>query len=399
MFYQRGEGARVWDVDGNEFIDYVLARGPLLLGHSPKSVIEAAARQMERGLMYAGQHPLEIEAAEKFCQMVPGADSVRFACTGSEAVHGAIRLARAVTSRTKIIRFEGHYHGWFDNVFWNFAPPLSEAGPREAPNPIPISQGQVSSDGSHLVIRPWNDLELVAAAFKQHPGQIAAVLTEPIMCNTGCIMPREGYLEGLRELCTQYDALLIFDEVITGFRAGLGGAQQLFGVTPDIAAFAKGMAGGFPVSAIAGRKEMMELFGDLSVTHSGTYNSNGPCMAATVAAMEMLSAGGGTPLEHAHSMGRQLMEGIGQAGRKAGKNVNVRGIPPIFHVSFGALGEVTDYRSFVPRDVEAYCRFNTALQERGVRTVPDGQWFVSTAHSQEDVDQTLAAVAESMEEV
>ena len=399
MFYQRGEGARVWDVDGNEFIDYVLARGPLLLGHSPKSVIEAAARQMERGLMYAGQHPLEIEAAEKFCQMVPGADNVRFACTGSEAVHGAIRLARAVTNRTKIIRFEGHYHGWFDNVFWSFAPPLSEAGPREAPNPIPISQGQVSSDGSHLVIRPWNDLELVAAAFKQHPGEIAAVLTEPIMCNTGCIMPREGYLEGLRELCTRHGALLIFDEVITGFRASLGGAQQLFGVTPDIAAFAKGMAGGFPVSAIAGKKEVMDLFGDLSVTHSGTYNSNGPCMAATVAALEMLSAGGGTPLEHAHSMGRQLMEGIEQAGRQAGKNVHVRGIPPIFHVSFGALEEVTDYRSFVPRDVEAYRRFNTALQERGIRTVPDGQWFVSTAHAQEDVDQTLAAVAESMEEV
>ncbi|MFV2068207.1 MAG: aspartate aminotransferase family protein, partial [Pirellulales bacterium] len=310
MFYERGEGSHVWDVDGNEFIDYVLARGPLLLGHSPRNVIEAAARQMHRGLMYAGQHLLEIEAAEKFCHMVPGADVVRFATSGSEAIHGAIRLARAVTGRTKIVHFEGHYHGWFDNVFWNFAPPLSEAGPRESPRPIPVSKGQPLSDGEHLVIRPWNDLDLVADAFERHPGQIAAVLTEPIMCNSGCVLPQSGYLAGLRELCTRHGTLLIFDEVITGFRASLGGAQQLFGVTPDLATFAKGMAAGFPVSAIAGDRETMQPLGDLSVTHSGTYNSNGPCMAASLAAMEMLDANDGAALEQAHAIGRQLMEGI-----------------------------------------------------------------------------------------
>ena len=399
LFYQRGEGAHIWDVDGNELIDYVLARGPLLLGHSPGPVLDAARQQMERGLMYAGQHPLEIDAAEQFCELVPCADMVRFASSGSEAIHAAIRLARGVTGRTKIVRFEGHYHGWFDNVFWNFAPPLAEAGPRESPRPIPVSRGQVASDGAHLVIRPWNDLPLVAEAFARHPDQIAAVLTEPVMCNTGCIMPAPGYLEGLRELCSRHGALLIFDEVITGFRAALGGAQELLGVTPDVATFAKGMAGGFPVSAVAGKRQFLAAFGDLSVTHSGTYNSSAPSMAASLAAMGMLAADGGAALAHAHAMGAQLMAGIGEAGRKAGQDVHVRGLPAIFHVSFSAAEKVVDYRTFTNHDAEAYGRFSLALQERGIRTVPDGQWFVSTAHTQADVDRTLAAVAEAMKEV
>jgi len=399
MFYDHGQGSHVWDVDGNEFIDYVLARGPLLLGHSPGPVLEAVKRQMERGLMYAGQHDLEIEAAERFCELVPCADMVRFAGSGSEAVHGAMRLVRGVTHRTKIIRFEGHYHGWLDNQFWNFAPPPDQAGPRDAPNPIPVSQGQVASDADNLIIRPWNDLTLIEDAFRQYPDQIAAVLTEPIMCNTGAIMPRAGYLEGLRSLCTEHGSLLIFDEVITGFRVSLGGAQEHFGVTPDVATFAKGMAGGFPVSAIAGRREYLKAFGDFSVTHSGTYNSSGPCMAATLAALDMLSANEGELLAHAHAMGDQLISGIKGAGGDSGKNVHIRGVGTVFHVSFNDAEEAVDYRTFVSRDTDAYGRFWLALQERGVRVVPDGLWFVSTAHTQEDIDRTLEAVKEALEVV
>ncbi len=399
MFYERGEGSHVWDVDGNEFIDYVLARGPLLLGHSPGPVIEAVRKQMDRGLMYAGQHALEIDAAETFCRLVPCADMVRFASSGSEAVHGAIRLARAVTGRTKIVRFEGHYHGWFDNQFWSFAPPLEKAGPRESPTPIPVSKGQVATDAEHLIIRPWNDLALVQDAFERHPGQIAGVLSEPIMCNCGAIMPRPGYLEGLRELCTKHGALLIFDEVITGFRVSLGGAQEHFGVTPDLATFAKGMAGGFPVSAIAGKRQYMQAFGDLSVTHAGTYNSNAPCMAATVAALNLLSANNGAVLKHAHAMGTRLISGIAEAGRKAGKHVHVRGVGPVFHVSFNDAREVVDYRTFTSRDTQAGERFFLALQQRGIRTTPDGLWFVSTAHTPQDVERTLAVVREAMDVV
>lgn len=400
MFYERGEGSHVWDVDGNEFIDYVLARGPLLLGHSPEPVLEAVVRQMEKGLMYAGQHALEIDASEQFCRMVPCAEMVRFASSGSEAVQGAMRLARGVTGRTKIVRFEGHYHGWIDNQFWNFAPPLESAGPREAPVPTPVSKGQPLSDADNLVIRPWNDLDLMKQVFKAHPGEIAAVLCEPIMCNMGCIFPQPGYLEGLRALCTQHGALLIFDEVITGFRVSLGGAQERLGVLPDLATFAKGMAAGFPVSAIAGRREWLKAFGDFSVTHSGTYNSSVPCMAATLAAMRMLAADHGALLRHARAMGEQLAEGIREAARQAGRTVRISGFGTAFHVSYGPDEGVVDYRTFVlHRDVDATRRFWLALQDRGIRVTPDGLWFVSTAHTRDDVDQTLAAVRDVMKEM
>jgi len=399
VFYERGEGSHVWDVDGNAFIDYVLARGPLLMGHSPGLVIEAVVNQMHRGLMYAGQHGLEIDAAEQFCAMVPCAEMVRFACTGSEVVHAAMRLARAVTGRSKIVRFEGHYHGWFDSVFWNYAVPADKLGPRESPNPIPMSRGQVASDAENLIIRPWNDLALMEDVFAKHATEIAAVLCEPIMCNSGAIMPRPGYLEGLRELCTKHGALLIFDEIITGFRVSAGGAQAHFGVTPDLATFAKGMAAGFPVSALAGRRAYMQAFGDLSVTHSGTYNSNAPGMAATLAALRILASQNGAVLKHAHALGGRLMAGVQEAGRKAGKDVHIRGVGTVFHVSFNDPEEIVDGRSFARRDAQAAARFWLALQERGIRTIPEGLWFVSTAHTEEDIDRTLAAVSEAMEVV
>ncbi|GMU21807.1 MAG: glutamate-1-semialdehyde 2,1-aminomutase [Phycisphaerae bacterium] len=399
MFYERGEGAHVWDVDGNPFIDYVLARGPLLLGHSPKPVLDAVKSQLDRGLMYAGQHAMEVEAAERFCRLVPCADMVRFASSGSETVHAALRLARAVTGRMKVLRFEGHYHGWFDNIAWNYAPSPDKAGPREDPHLMPASQGQVLSDAENLIIRPWNDLELVRAVFEKYRGQIAAVIGEPVMCNTGAILPRPGYLEGLRELCTRYGALLIMDEVITGFRAALGGAQEYFGVTPDLATFAKGMSAGFPVAALAGRREYMQAFGDMSVTHAGTYNSNAPGMAATVAALDTLAADGGAALRHAQAMGTRLMSGIRESGEKAGKRITVRGLPAVFHVSFNETDEVVDYRTFLSRDPNAYGRFWAGLQERGIRTIPGGLWFVSTAHTPEDIDRTLSAVHEAMRAV
>lgn len=399
MFYDHGKGSRVWDADGNEFIDYVLGRGPLLLGHSPAPVIEAVKRQLDRGLLYAGQSDMEVEAAERFCKLVPCADMVRFACSGSEAVHGAIRLARGITGRPKILRFEGHYHGWYDNIAWNYAPPLEKAGPREWPIPQPASKGQPSSDGLNLVIRPFNDLDLVKAAFEQDPGQIAGVVCEAIMCNTGVILPKPGFLEGLRELCTKNGALLIFDEVITGFRVALGGAQEYTGVTPDLATFAKGMSGGFPASAIAGKREYMQAFGDLSITHAGTYNAGPPVMAATVAALDMLTADGGALLKAAIKRGERLMAGIEAAGRRAGKKICVRGVGTAFHVSFNETTEVVDYRSYLTRDAAAYGRFWAALQERGIRAIPGGLWFVSTAHTDDDIDQTIAAAGEAMKAV
>jgi len=394
LFYDRGRGSRVWDADGNEYIDYVLGRGPLLLGHSPAPVVEAVRKQLERGLMYAGQHELEIEAAEKIARLVPCAERVRFSNSGSEAVHMALRLARAATGRSKHVRFEGHYHGWFDSVFYSYAPKLEDAGPRESPRAVPVSRGQSPGEAEHVIVLPWNDLALVERALEERGKEIAALITEPVMCNTGGILPKPGYLEGLRRLCTKHGVVLIFDEVITGFRLAPGGAQQYFGVTPDLATFAKAVAGGFLVSVLAGKAPLMDEIAALSTVHAGTYNSNPPCMAACAAALGMLESGELHKQIFAH--GEALMAGIRDLGRKAGKRLSVRGLPPCFHVSFGEPEEATDYRTYQRRDAAAHDRFWEALQDRGVRSIPEGTWFVSAAHTDEDVALTLEAAAQAL---
>jgi glutamate-1-semialdehyde 2,1-aminomutase len=393
LFYSRGEGSRIWDADGNPYIDYVLARGPLLLGHSPGPVLEAVRRQIERGLMYAGQHELEIEVAEEISRRVPCAERVRFSNSGSEAVHMALRLARAATGRVKHVRFEGHYHGWFDNVFYSYAPKLEEAGPRESPRPVPVSKGQPPSDAENVIVLPWNDLGLVERTLAERGGEVAALITEPVMCNTGGILPLPGYLEGLRRLCSKHGVVLVFDEVITGFRLSEGGAQERFGVTPDLATFAKAVAGGFCVSVLAGKAALMDEIGTLATVHAGTYNSNPPCMAAAKAALGMLD---GAAYERIFAAGEALMAGIRGLGRKAGKPIRVRGLPPCFNTSFGGPEEARDYRDHAARDAAAHDRFWEALQDRGIRIVPEGTWFVSAAHTEPDVAETLEAVGQAL---
>ncbi|MBI3856653.1 MAG: aspartate aminotransferase family protein [Planctomycetes bacterium] len=399
LFYSHGKGSRVWDVDGNEYIDYVLGRGPLLLGHSPAPVLEAVKRQLDRGLMYAGQHELEIEAAETISRLVPCAERVRFSNSGSEAVHMALRLARAATGRAKHVRFEGHYHGWFDSVFYSTAPKLEDAGPREAPRAVPVSKGQSPGESDNVIVLPWNDLALVEKTLSDLGREIAALITEPVMCNSGGILPKPGFLEGLRTLCTRHGVVLIFDEVITGFRLAPGGAQEKFGVTPDLATFAKAVAGGFCVSVLAGKAALMDEIAALSTVHAGTYNSNPPCMAACKAALDALTADDGAAFRRIQARGEALMKGIRELGLKAGKRVSVRGLPPCLHVSFGEPEEVVDYRTYSRRDAAAQDHFWEALQDAGVRIVPEGTWFVSAAHSEEDVARTLEAVSVALRAV
>jgi glutamate-1-semialdehyde 2,1-aminomutase len=399
LFYTHGSGSRVWDVDGNEYIDYVLGRGPLVLGHSPAPVVEAVKRQLDRGLMYAGQHELEIEVAETISRLVPCAERVRFSNSGSEAVHMALRLARAATGRVKHLRFEGHYHGWFDSVFYSYAPKLEDAGPRESPRPVPVSKGQPPSDAENVIVLPWNDLALVERTLAARGREIAALITEPVMCNSGGILPKPGYLEGLRELCTRHGIVLIFDEVITGFRLSPGGAQKLFGVTPDLATFAKAVAGGFCVSVLAGKAALMDEIATLSTVHAGTYNSNPPCMAACKAALDALTAGDGAAYRRIQARGEALMKGIRELGLKAGKRVSVRGLPACLHVSFGEPEEAVDYRTYSRRDAAAQDRFWEGLQDAGVRIVPEGTWFVSAAHTEEDIARTLEAVEAALGKV
>ncbi|MGQ9600653.1 MAG: aspartate aminotransferase family protein [Anaerolineae bacterium] len=390
LFFVSGRGSHIYDVDGNSYIDYVLGQGPLILGHSPASVLAAVQKALEKGQLYAGQFETEVLVSEKLQKLIPCAELVRYSNSGSEIVQAALRLARAYTGREKIIKFEGHYHGWFDNVLISVHPPLDSAGPYEAPTPVPGTQGQSSSALSDVIVLPWNNLELLEHTIDRHGDEIAAVILEPIMCNTGCILPREGYLEGVQQLCHQHGIVLIFDEIITGFRLALGGAQQYFSVTPDLAVFGKAMGGGFPVSCLAGKQELMELIATGQVNHSGTFNSNVMVMAASLATLTALE--NGQIYEHLYRLGRRLMAGLGQVLERAGVQAQISGLGPMFHLAFDDGEPIYDYRSFALHNDMGKChRFADLLLDHGVRFIPRGMWYLSAAHTDEDIDRTLEA--------
>jgi glutamate-1-semialdehyde 2,1-aminomutase len=395
LVFERAEGPYLYDVDGNQLIDYYLGMGPMILGHSPAALRDRVVAQLERGILYAGQSELEFEAARLVCRIVPCAQRMRFASSGSEAVQAALRLARAATGRVTIVKFEGHYHGWFDNVLWSVAPPLDAAGPREAPHRVPSSRGQDGDAGAHNEVLPWNDLALLRARLEKR--DVAAVIMEPAMCNAGAILPMQGYLEGVREACSRTSTLLIFDETITGFRLAAGGAQQRFGVTPDIATFAKAIANGFPVAAITGRADLLELFATGGVIHGGTYNAQAIAMAATVATLEAVSMRGFH--ETLERRGERLMEGIRRALANARIPAVIAGFPAVFHIAFGLTEPAREYRDLTRMDRARYVAFTTELLRHGVRTLERGAWFLSAAHDDAVIDATIAAVAAAARKV
>lgn len=399
LFFERAEGAMIYDVDGNGYIDYVLGQGPMILGHSHPAVLAAVNTAMQKGQLFAGQHELEITVAEKLVQLIPGAELCRFGLSGSEMVQAAMRLARAVTGRNKILRFEGHYHGWFDNVLISVAPSSDKAGPREQPNVVPGTPGQTASALEDFFVLPWNDLALVEQLFAEHGNEIAAVMTEAMMCNTGAIPPEPGFLAGLRRLCDQYGALLYFDETITGFRLGLQGAQGRFGVTADLASFAKAMAGGFANAALVGKGVYMQRFAE-GVNHSGTFNSNVISMAASAAAIAELEKDTGAVYRQLEQNGTILMTELRAIGQRLGLPLHVQGLPTAFHVSFTELPALRDYRDFAQHcDKERYSRFCVAMLQQGVRLIERGIWYISAAHTEAQIAQTLHAAVEALQEV
>jgi glutamate-1-semialdehyde 2,1-aminomutase len=393
LVFDRAEGPYLYDVDGNQLIDYYLGMGPMILGHSPQGVRRAVEAQIARGILYAGQSDIETEAARMVCEMVPCAERMRFASSGSEAVQAAFRLARAATGRSTIIKFEGHYHGWFDNVLWSAAPALDAAGPEEAPVRVAASKGQDPDAGLHTEVMSWNNLPLLEKRLAR--GDVAGVIMEPAMCNSGAIIPGPGYLEGARAACTKHGTVLIFDEVITGFRVSPGGAQKRLGVTPDLATFGKAIANGFPVAAIAGKAALLDQFA-AGVLHGGTYNAQSISMAATVAVLKELTPDLFATLE---TRGRRMMDGMAKAFADAGIQATVTGFPQIFHVAFGLDKPARNYRDLVRADKARYVKFTTALLRRGVRALERGAWFISIAHDDAVIDATLAAVAEAAREI
>ena len=399
LFFDRGEGAMIYDVDGNGYIDYVLGQGPMILGHSHPAILDAVSEALHRGQLFAGQHELEISVSQKLVELVPCAELCRFGLSGSEMVQAAMRLARAVTDRTKILRFEGHYHGWFDNVLISVAPDMGRAGPRDRPNALPGTSGQTASALEDFFVLPWNDLALVERLFALAGDSIAAIMAEPVMCNTGAIPPEPGFLEGLRRICDRYGSLLYFDETITGFRLGLHGAQGRYNVKPDLASFAKAMAGGIANAALVGRREYMIRFAE-DVNHSGTFNSNVLSMAASAAAIAELEKDDGAAYAILDTIGSNLIQGICGLAKRHDLPVHVQGMPAAFHVSFTELPAIKDYRDYAQHcDKQRYSDFTVAMLKRGVRLIGRGIWYVSTAHTEEHVAKTLDAVNSALEEL
>ena len=400
LFFRRGEGAHLIDADGNDYVDYMLGQGPDIFGHSPSFAIEAVTRAMEQGITYAGQHETEIRVSEMIQAAISGAELVRYASSGTEVVQAVLRLARAYTCRNKFIKFEGHYHGWADSVSYSTLASLDQMGPADNPTAVPMSAGIEPNTAEDVQVLPWNDLDAVRRVADEQGNDIATIITEPIMCNANCIMPKPGYLEGLREVCDQHGIVLIFDEVITGFRVALGGAQELFGVTPDLSTYAKAMAGGFPLAMFAGKREIMSLVADTSVLHGGTVNGNVISLAAAEACFLRLQDPGVGALDRLKESGRALMRGLEELARKHEIPVLFQGPGPVFHMSFTDASEINDYREHAASvDQDAYARFREGMLERGIRLIGRGIWFTSTEHTEEDIARTLKAADEVLAEL
>lgn len=398
MFYDRAEGSRVWDADGNALIDYTLAQGPCILGHSHPELVRRVQDAVARGQSFAGQHRDELELAETLQRLVPCAERVRFASSGSEAAQACLRLARAVTGRQRFIKFDGHYHGWLDSVSFNTAPP-ARTGNAALP-PIPSTGGIAESAAADVIALPWNDLDLVRATLRERGHEVAAVITEGVMCNQGCIEPLPGFLEGLRALCDQHGCALILDEIITGFRLHLGGASGHYGVVPDLSLFGKALGSGFPLAAVVGRERWMAPLEDGRSSHAGTMNGNVPCVAAGLATIAVLGRDGAAALRHIARLGARLRDGLAEAGQRAGLPVRVMGPGPMFHMGFAPAGRVpervTEYQHLLGYDRPMYLELCRRMLVRGHRLIDRGLWYVSAAHTDADVDATLDAAMEVM---
>jgi len=392
IYVERGLGSRLWDVDGNEYIDYLMARGPLILGHRPAPVIEAVTRTLlDQGSLFALTHELEIEAARQVCEFVPSVERVRFDNSGTAVVQRAIRLARAYTGKTKIVRFEGHYHGWSDQMYWCYQPEPVMGDGHNLSRPSSNAHGVPELLAETVIVLPWNDPDRLVQVIETHKHDLACVITEPILGNLGGIMPRPGYLETMREVTAANDVLLIFDEVLTGFRVALGGAQQLLNIKPDLTTLAKAVAGGFPAAVLGGRAEIMELVAQARVIYGGTYNSSSLVTSAMVATMKQLSQPGF--YEQLSLAGETLAQGLVELVRRVGLPATYSGVGPLFQLWFCEPDRLPrDYRE--ARPILQRSPFHTFWQEmmaRGVILHPQqsGLFLISAAHSLADIERTL----------
>ncbi|MGH7935918.1 MAG: glutamate-1-semialdehyde 2,1-aminomutase, partial [Chthoniobacterales bacterium] len=380
-------GARLWDADENEYIDYVCSWGALILGHAHPQVVDAVTAQARRGTSYGMPTELEVDLATRIRNALPSCEKVRFVSSGTEATMSAVRLARAATGRDFIIKFDGCYHGHSDSF-------LSEAGSGLATLGIAACPGVPAALAALTLNAPYNDVAAVEKLFVQHPGKIAAIIVEPVAANMGLVPPSDGFLKNLRELSTRHGALLIFDEVITGFRLCYGGAQTLFGITPDLTTLGKIIGGGLPVAAYGGRKDLMDRVAPLGpVYQAGTLSGNPLAMSAGIASLDLLSAPGF--YESLDARAKRLGEGIVSVLRETGAAANAARVGSLLTLFF-STEPVRNYADAKKCVTQRFAAFFRAMLERGIFIAPSQYeaMFVSSAHTDADIDRTIAACRE-----
>ncbi len=385
VFIERSEGAYIHDCEGKRYIDYVLSWGPMLMGHNHPAVREAVQRQCEKGLSFGAPTELEIELAERICDALPGMDLVRMVNSGTEATMSAIRLARGYTNRDTIVKFEGCYHGHSDSL-------LVKAGSGALTLGVPSSPGVPAALADHTMTLTYNDIEGVRQAFAEHSDQIACVIVEPVTGNMNCIPPAPGFLEALREECTRGGALLILDEVMTGFRFGLHGAQGFYGIEPDLTTLGKVIGGGMPVGAFGGKRDIMEQIAPLGpVYQAGTLSGNPIAMTAGLATLDIISKEGF--YEPVFERTRELTEGLQSAADSAGVPFTTNHAGTMFGGFFTDADSVTNYEQVMACDTEAFNRFFHVMLDNGVYLAPAAYeaGFLSAAHSDADIAETVAA--------
>ncbi|MEU3597739.1 aspartate aminotransferase family protein [Streptomyces sp. NPDC006798] len=396
LYIASGSGTRIRDVDGNEYLDYLMSYGSVILGHADPELTAALTAVLETGAMFGTCNTAEVELAELIREMVPCAELVRFANSGSEAIQGAVRAARGYTGRSKILKFEGHYHGWSDTLAVSNRPGPAEIGPYGAPRSVPHSPGIPAGVVDDVVVCPWNDPEALRTLLDVHRGDLAAVICEPVVANNACTMPDPGFLPLLREECTARGILLVFDEVCTGFRTGPGGAQTLFGVVPDLAVFSKALGGGLPIAAFAGRRHVMEPVARGEVKHGGTYNASPLCATAALVTLRRLNRPGVT--RHIEAAGLRLMETIRRAAHDRRIPCAVQGVGAMFQAVFTPDGAPTrHYRELLRADQARYHAFRHELLKREIHANAFALacWFVPAAITADDLDLTCEAVTEA----
>ena len=396
-YVQKAKGAYLWDVDGRKYIDYRMAFGPIILGHSYDDVDNQVIAEIQNGILFAMTGELEVAVAEMIVEMSPAVEMVRFACSGTESTMHAIRVARAYSGRELILKFEGNYHGFHDHTLWSTYAPVDAYGNRRSPIPVPASSGIPKAMREFIITLPFNDTEGFERVMRSYGEQIAAVITEPCQGNCAAINPQDGFLELVRKKTEEHGCVFILDEVKTGFRIANGGAQEYYGIKPDLVTYAKALGNGYPIAAFGGRREIMSIIGE-GVAQGGTYTNNKPGVAGAYATLSLLKS---KPiLKTIETRGQRLMNGLKEIFEENDIQAVFTGYPAMFSFSFG-VDVVTCQRDWARSDHEMYLKLADKAIEHGVMPDHDARepWFLCYEHSDADIDETLNIYAEIVKEV